>query len=113
MLNEEKLNIILEKTIGNIVRRVFNDFIKKELIIYFEDEKSITFIDCAFVYDLGIVGIRIGDFSKDAGLGMKLELEKSTVNSEEYLYCTLAKDFKDYNNKNEIRISFKSIESNL
>lgn len=110
---ENKLNIILEKTIGLTVNKISNDFLNKEITIYFDNDKSITFSDCAFVYDLGIIGVCIGEYSDDAGLGMKLELNKFTENSEDYMFCSLSRDFKDFKNKNEIRISFKQINTDL
>lgn len=103
----------LKKTIGLIVKGVTNNFLKSEVVIYFENEKSITFYDCALVYDSGIVGVQIGDYSNDAGLGMKLELTKITKESEEYFFCTLSRDFKDYENKKEIRISYKRVNSTI
>jgi len=113
MLEKEAMGIILDKTLGLTVSMVTNDFIKKEVTIHFDNEKSITFFGCALVYDLGIIGKRIGEYSNDAGLGMKLELNKLIENSEEYFFCSLSRDFEDYKNKNEIRISFKKIEINF
>lgn len=113
MIDKEGLNIILDKTIGLIVSRVTSDFLKKEISIHFDNEKVITFSDCALVYDLGITGMRIGDYSNDAGLGMKLELNKLTKKAEDYFFCSLSHDFKDFKNKNEIRISFKRINTDL
>lgn len=113
MLEKEALNNILDRTLGLTVNRVTTDFLKKEVSIHFDNEKSIIFSGCALVYDLGIIGKRIGEYSNDAGLGMKLELNKLTENSEEYFFCSLSRDFKDYKNKNEIRISYRQIKINF
>lgn len=113
MLEEERLDNALEKIVGLTVKGVMTNFIKKEVLICFENEKSILFSGCALVYDLGIIGCCIGNVSSSAGLGMKQELNKVTKKSEEYFFCSLSRDFKDYKNKNEIRISYRQIKINF
>lgn len=101
-LQDEILN---KKVIG-----IYHNYKLKQLTINLGHDSLITFYDCAIVFDLGIVGHVISYLSNTGTLGIITELKKNNEDPEDFNFLILSRDIKDYLNKNEIVISYKSVQ---
>ena len=101
------MNDILQKILDKRVTRVYHNYIQKSLTIYFDEDLIVQFFECAFVFDLGIIGHTVTYASNTGALGMALELKKNKQDPDDYNSVILSRDIKDFENKNEIIISFK------
>lgn len=101
---------ISEKILNKKVVGIYNNFIEQTLELSFEDNCIIKFNQCAIVFDLGIVGHTVSFISFNGTLGIALELKKMKLNPEEYNYLLISRDIEDYENKNELLISYKKLE---
>ena len=100
----------LNSIVGLTVTRVINNYVEKTLTLYLDNDTSVIFFDCKLIFDLGIIGHKIGEVSSCAGLGMTLELNKYLIDSNDYQTCSISRNFSDFLNKNEIRIAYKHYE---
>ena len=98
---------ILQKLLDKRVSRIFHNYIEKSLIIYFDEDLMIQFYECAIVFDLGITGHIITFASLTGTIGMSFELKNLNQNPDDYNCIILSRDIEDYENKNEMIISFK------
>jgi hypothetical protein len=103
---------ILKKILDKRVTRIYHNYIEKSLIIYFNEEMTVEFYECAIVFDLGIVGHTITYATFTGTLGMTFELKRFKQNPDDYNCIILSRDIKDYENKNEMIISFKEYKFN-
>lgn len=100
---------ILEAVMNKKVVGIHHNYKAKILSISLEDGLLVEFRDCAIVFDLGIVGYVITYISNTGTLGMALELKKINENSDDYNCIIMSRDVKDFQNKNEIVISYKEM----
>lgn len=100
----------LQKVLGKRVTRIYHNYIEKSLVIYFDDDIMFQFYECALVFDLGITGHIINYVSPTGTLGMSFELKKLKYNPDDYNCLILSRDINDFDNKNEIIISFKDLQ---
>jgi hypothetical protein len=101
---------ILKKILDKRVSKIYHNYIEKSLIIYFDEDFIVQFYDCVIVFDLGIIGHTITYASLTGTLGMSFELKRLKHNPDDYNCIILSRDIKDYENKNEMVISFKDLQ---
>lgn len=103
--------IELSKKMLNIrVTGIYNNFQERTLTISFQEDFVVKFNECAISFDLGITGHIVSYVSDRGTLGMTLELKKMKLNPEDYNYFLISRDIEDYDNKNELIISYKNFE---
>jgi hypothetical protein len=98
---------ITQKILGKRVVRICHNYIEKSLVIYFDGDMIVQFYECAIVFDLGVIGHIITYASLTSTLGMTFELKKFKQDPDDYNFIIISRDIKDYENKNEMIISFK------
>lgn len=101
---------ISERILNKKITGIYNNFFEQTLMISFEDDCILKFSGCAIVFDLGMIGHIISFVSDSGTLGMALELKRIKLDPDEYNYLLISRDIKDYENKNEIVISYKKME---
>ncbi|OWP84390.1 hypothetical protein BWK59_05535 [Flavobacterium davisii] len=102
---------ISQKILGKRVTRIYHNYIDKSLLIYFDEDLLVHFYECAIVFDLGIVGHKITYASHSGTLGISFELKKIGQDPDDYKCIIFSRDIKDYENKNEMVISYKNIKT--
>lgn len=100
---------ISEAVLNKKVVGIYHNYKAKILSITLEGGLLVEFSDCVIVFDLGIVGFVITYISDTGTLGMTLELKKINENPDDYNYIIMSRDIKDFQNKNEIVISYKEV----
>lgn len=101
---------IIEEILNKRVTRVYHNYNEKSMTIYFEENLIVHFHDCVIVFDLGIIGHIITYVSINGTLGMVSEIKRYKLNPEDYEYILLSRDINDFENKNEIVISYKRVQ---
>ena len=101
-----------KKILGKRVSGVYYNYLLQILTINFENGYSLEFDGCVVVFDLGIVGHTINYISLTGTLGISSELKKLKLNLDDYNFITLSRDINDYENKNEMIVSYKNIQIN-
>ncbi|MCV9931833.1 hypothetical protein OIU80_06010 [Flavobacterium sp. LS1R47] len=100
----------IEKILDKRVIGTYYNFIEKTLTISFERDFVLKFYDCAIIFDLGIVGHIVTFISSNSTLGITHELKKMDKDPDDYNFLLISRDIKDYHNKNEILIAYKTLE---
>lgn len=110
MIKNGGIDIILNGVLGLKVTGIVHNYYNKTLSIYFEGGSCLHFNGCVIVFDLGIMGHKVGYVAPKGTLGLTLEFEKLKLDPSDYNFCLLSRDIADYKNKNEIVLAFKDVK---
>lgn len=84
---EETLTALL----GRKINLVHFDFFSRTLLVSFEGQSVLRFLDCAFVYDYGLTGKELRFLKLEMGeFGMVIGFWLHGISSEEYDDCVLS-----------------------
>lgn len=99
-----------EKILNNKIVGIYHNYIEQSLKIRFENKTAIIFYECAVVFDLGIIGHIVSYVSQTGTLGMSFEIKKMNQDPSDYHFIILSRDINDIDKKNELVISYKTMQ---
>lgn len=98
------MDFLINKTITGI----YAEFESKKLTLFFTDNTKLILQDCLYFSDLGIINNKINFVSEEGTMSFVIICRQLAKDYEDFSYLLLSNDIKNYEEKKEISIVYKS-----
>lgn len=106
------MNIENMSLIGQRIKGIVNISINKELIILFDNDKSLHFYDCIMYIDSGVVNGVLKSIKEYSGeMGFVTTLREMNIDWDDYKFCYLnVSDEHPFSQQDKLRIAYKTVK---